>query len=692
MNIQQKLSLALQHHRAGSLDNAAEGYRQVLKDYPDHPDALHLLGMIHHQREDHEEAARLIEKAIAANPNSPQYHFNLGTSLANLGRMKEAADAFQRASQLDPKNALAFGNLGNALRRMGKATEAVAACRRAVKLKPNYVDALMTLGNALTDLGQRDESISVLRQAMAIQPDSAVIRNNLGVALSMWGDADGAIAEFEKAIQLDPNKPECFSNMGNALRDKGKLDEAIAACRQAITLRPDYADAHCNLGQFLAAVGRLEWSIDVCRRACKLRPDDPVQASNLLFNLQFSPSYSWASILDEHKEWGRRFADPLKRAIRPHENVRSAGRRLRVGYLSPNFCLHCQSLFTSPLLKHHDRDQLEVFCYSDTARSDAVTDELKSHVDHWRPLGGMIAPELADLIRGDRIDILVDLTMHMGGGRLLMMGLKPAPVQVTWLAYPGTTGLGTMDYRLTDPYLDPSGRHDQRYTEQSVRLADTFWCFDPHGMQTKVLPDVGPLPAEKNAYITFGSLNHLRKTNSGVMALWGRVMQATPGSRLLLLAPVGDARRWVLECLKEHGIDADRVQFIARQPHDAYLNEFNRIDICLDTLPYNGHTTSLDSMWMGVPVITQIGPTVVGRAGWSQLSNLGLTELAADNDQGFVDIATALAGDVSRLAELRRTLRERMSQSPLMDAKRFARSMEQSFRSMWEKWLGSSGG
>jgi protein O-GlcNAc transferase len=692
MTTQQKISLALQQHRAGHLDDAADVYREVLKDQPDQPDALHLLGMIHNIRGEYEEAVRLIEKAIAAHPKSAQFHFNLGAALANLGRLDKAADAFQRATELDPKNADAFANLGNAMRRMHRPKEAIAACRRALQLKPNYLEAMITLGNALTDFGQKDESIQVFRKALALQPNSVTIRNNLGIALATWGDNDGAIAEYEAAILIEPERPELYSNLSNALRDKGMLDEAIAACRRAISLRPEFADAHTNLGQFLGAVGRLEWAIDICRRACKLRPGDPVAGSNLLFNMQFSPNYSWESLLDEHKEWNRRFGEPPKELVRPHENVRSADRRLRVGFVSPNFSVHCQSLFTTPLLKHHDRDQVEVFCYSDTGRVDAVTEELKRSADQWRPLGYVSPAELADLVRGDRIDILVDLTMHMGGGRLLTMAMKPAPVQVTWLAYPGTTGLGTMDYRLTDPFLDPPGRHDKRYTEQSVRLADTFWCYDPYGMGMKVLPEVGPLPAEKNGYVTFGSLNHLRKTNSGVMALWGRVMRETPGSRLLLLAPPGEARRWVLEGMREHGIEADRVDFVTRQSQELYLNEFNRIDLCLDTFPYNGHTTSLDSMWMGVPVVTRIGATVVGRAGWSQLSNLGLTELATDNDDAFVEIAKSLAGDLPRLAELRRTLRERMSQSPLMDGMRFAKSMEQSFRQMWEKWIGSGGG
>jgi predicted O-linked N-acetylglucosamine transferase (SPINDLY family) len=297
---------------------------------------------------------------------------------------------------------------------------------------------------------------------------------------------------------------------------------------------------------------------------------------------------------------------------------------------------------------------------------------------------------IADQIRADRIDILVDLTMHMAGGRPLVFARKPAPVQVAFMAYPGTTGMAAMDYRLTDPYLDPAGTGDDQYTEQSIRLPDTFWCYDTTDEEATSEDDAGPepgaLPALNNGYVTFGSLNSFSKINDGLLDLWCRVLQAVDGSRLMLLAPAGAARRRTLTKLAEQGIGADRVEFVPKQPRRKYLAEYQRIDIGLDTLPYNGHTTSLDSTWMGVPVVTRIGRTVVGRAGWSLLSNLGLSELAARNDEQFVRLAAELANDLARLSELRRMLRPRMMESPLMDAKRFAVNVEAAYRRMWQEW------
>ena len=312
---------------------------------------------------------------------------------------------------------------------------------------------------------------------------------------------------------------------------------------------------------------------------------------------------------------------------------------------------------------------------------------MRGYPDVWRNIVGIPDQQVAELIRSDQIDILVDLTMHMAKNRLLVFARKPAPVQVTWLAYPGTTGLSTMDYRLTDPYLDPPGANDSCYCEQSIRLPNTFWCYDPLCDQ----PLVNDLPALANRFITFGCLNHFCKVNDGVLTLWAKVLGAVKQSRLLLLAPRGQARDHVLEILSDQGIDESRVEFAIRLPFQQYLQLYNRIDLGLDPLPYNGHTTSLDAFWMGVPTITLIGKTVVGRAGWSQLYNLGLPELAAQTPVEFVKITVQLAEDLPRLQELRATLRARMRASPLMDGKLFASHVEQAYRQMWRKWCQREG-
>ncbi|MGA2442648.1 MAG: hypothetical protein ABSH08_16970, partial [Tepidisphaeraceae bacterium] len=396
----------------------------------------------------------------------------------------------------------------------------------------------------------------------------------------------------------------------------------------------------------------------------------------------FHPGCDARMIYEENRRWNQQHAEPLKKLIQPHANNRDADRRLRIGYVSPDFRDHCQSFFTIPLLSNHDREGFEIFCYADVGRPDAVTERIRGCAQVWRSIPGMTDAEVTRKIREDRIDILVDLTMHMANGRPLIFARKPAPVQVAWLAYPGTTGLSAMDYRLTDPYLDPPGLNDQFYSETSIRLPDTFWCYDP--LVTELA--VNPLPAQTNDHITFGCLNNFIKVNEQVLRLWAQVLKTIPRSRFMLLCPEGSHRQPLLDMLQREGISPDRIELIAFRPRPQYLELYHRIDAGLDTFPSNGHTTSLDSFWMGVPVVTLVGQTVVGRAGLSQLTNLGLPELIARTPEEYVRIAANLARNLPRLAELRRTLRGRMQASPLMDAPRFARNVEAAYRQMWRNW------
>jgi predicted O-linked N-acetylglucosamine transferase (SPINDLY family) len=344
--------------------------------------------------------------------------------------------------------------------------------------------------------------------------------------------------------------------------------------------------------------------------------------------------------------------------------------------VSPDFRDHCQSLFTLPLLTHHDRGAFKIHCYAQVPAPDATSRRIEGLVDAWRPIQGASDSAVESMIRADDIDILVDLTMHMANGRPLLFARKPAPIQVAWLAYPGTTGQTAIDFRLTDPWLDPVDADEERYAERSIRLPDTFWCYDPG----EATPEVSALPALAAGHVTFGCLNNFCKVSDLSLRAWGRIMAAVPNSRLILLSAPGVHRARVTDALREFAIAQQRIEFVPYQARHAYLDTYRRIDLCLDTLPYNGHTTSLDAYWMGVPVITRVGRTVVGRAGWSQLNNLGLQSLAAFDDASFVEKSVATANDLGALAKLRNGLRERMRASALMDAARFAAAMESIYR------------
>jgi protein O-GlcNAc transferase len=575
--------------------------------------------------------------------------FELAAENHQAGKLRDAEAIYQQILVLQPKHAGAINGLGSIACQTGDFETGVDLIRRAVTLRPDYAAAYINLGNALSALGRWEEAIAAYLRAIDLDPRSARAYGNLGNACKDALQLDEAVASYESAIALEPGFSEAYSNLGNALSDKGQLDEAIAAYRRAIALHPDYVEAH----------------------------------SNLIYTLCYHPAYDANAIADEYRGWDRRHAVPLRKSIEPHRNSRDPNRRLRVGYVGADFREHCQSLFVLPLLSSHDKRQLEVFCYTNSAKVDARTSELRNHAHGWREIFHRSDPEVATIIGQDRIDILVDLTMHMAGNRLLTFARKPAPVQVTWLAYPGSTGLTAIDYRLSDPYLDPPGMDESVYSERTFRLPHCFWCFDP--LEGREIP-VNSLPAVQNGFVTFGCLNNFCKVNDQILALWAAVLRQVKDSRLLLLAAAGSHQKRTLDQFEQHGVERERVEFVLPRPRRQYLQLYHRIDLGLDSYPYNGHTTSLDSFWMGVPVITLVGKTAVSRGGWCQLSNLGLTELAGQTSEQFVHIAVELANDLPRVAQLRSSLRRLLGQSPLMDALGFARNIESAYRQMWRSW------
>ena len=629
-----------------------------------------------------QQAETLYRQVLDVDPHLAEAHSNLGNACLNQGKLAEAVASYRQAVRLRPDFGAAYFNLGNAFLEQGSLTEAVASFQQARTLMPDYAEIPYNLGIALWRQGRLDEAAASYRQAVHLKPDHARAYNNLGVALKEQGKLAEAAARLQHALHLRPDDVEAHNNLGLTWQAQGKLDEAQASLQEALRLKPDWSEAHLNAGNISKDLGRLDEAIAAYRAGLALNPDHTRLHDNLVYTLVFHPAYDATAILEECCRWNQQHAESLARSIQSHTNFPDPARRLRIGYVSPDFRDHSESFFTSPLLANHDHRQVEIFCYADILRADAVTERLRGHADVWRSTVGLSDQQAAELIRDDRIDILVDLTMHMANNRLLVFARKPAPVQVTWLAYPGTTGLATMDYRLTDPFLDPPGLFDAVYTEESIRLPETFGCYDPLTDE----PQVNALPALHTGAITFGCLNNFCKINDGVLALFARVLQGVPASRLLLRAPHGRARDQILAALKGHGVAGARVGFTDLQPRLAYLRLYHQLDLALDPLPYNGITTSLDAFWMGVPTLTLVGKTAVGRAGWSQLCNLGLQELAAETPEEFVVLARRWASDLPRLEELRRTLRQQMQKSPLMDGPRFARHMEQAYRQMWLRW------
>jgi protein O-GlcNAc transferase len=690
----------------GRWSEAATAYRRALAADAACGDAHFALGRALLQQADYRAAIDSFRVAVQLRPSFAEAFNNLGNCAQALGDAVQAESAYRRAIELQPDYAGAISNLGALFLAGGDAGRAIALFRRAAELEPTVgphalnlgaglcrqrefaeaavvlgrlaareptnAEAAFNLGNALGGLHRWPEAAGQYQRATALRPDHSGAWNNLGNVRKQLGDFKQATAAYEAALSADPGSLRALNNLSCLLRTQRRFQEAETLLRDGLRRHDDQAPLWNNLGNVLKDSGRLDEAIECLRRSLMLDPSDAIAHSNLAYALTFQATGP-EPILAEARRWHDRHAS----SIRPAALSRPLHRRLRIGYVSPDFRDHCHAMFTIPLLAHHDREAFEIYCYSLVERPDAHTERIARHADVWRNAVALDDAALCDQIRADEIDILVDLAMHMANGRPLVFARRAAPIQAAYLAYPGTTGIPAIDYRLTDPRLDPSG-YDAHYTERSVRLRDSYWCYDPLTDE----PAVSPLPARTRGFVTFGCLNNPCKITDLSLRLWAGVLHAVPDSQLLLMAPPGSGREHLLGRMELVGIAADRVRFVPFQPRLDYLRTYQEIDLGLDTFPYGGHTTSLDSFWMGVPVVSRVGSTCVGRAGLSQLHSLDLPELAADTDAEFVSAAVTLAADLPRLAALREGLRPRMERSVLMDATAFARNIEAAYRQM----------
>jgi predicted O-linked N-acetylglucosamine transferase (SPINDLY family) len=655
-------------------------YKRSLELHPGNLMVCHNLGSAFQKLGRFEEAIAFYSQALHLDPNSADTWLNCGQAMGARGRTEEAIKAFNKFALLRPDSPVADYHLGMALFQDGQYNQCIDPLFRALTKKPDDPEIHDTLGMALHAVGRVGEAITAHSMALHHKPNVAAYYRNLGKALESYLRFPEAVDVFRRSLALEPENAEYHNNLGCALRSTGQLDEAIACFERTAALLPDSPMGLNNIGNTYKDMGRLDEAIAWFDRALALEPQCAPHHSNRVYLMYFHPGYDAQEILREHRRWNDQHARPLQGPVLPRI-ARDPNRRLRIGYVSPDFREHVVGQNILPLVQNHDRRKFEVFCYSNVSLPDSMTEKFQAATDHWREIATLSDDKAAELILQDKIDILVDLALHMASNRLLVFARKPAPIQATFGGYPGTTGMETIDYRLSDPHLDPA-EFDNHYTEKTLRLADSFWCYDPIAMGVDTDPSVNELPALKNGYITFGSLNNFCKINDGMLELWAKIMIQVENSHLLLITPQGQTRANLAEKFQKLGIDPSRLQLVDRQEPRAYFLLHHQVDISLDTLPYNGHTTNLDSLWMGVPVVTMPGRTVVGRAGLSHLRNLNLKELMAYSREMYVEIAVKLARDLPRLTQLRSTLRDRMRQSPLCDPVRFARNVEAAYLQM----------
>jgi len=555
--------------------------------------------------------------------------------------------------------------------------------RRPGPTVPPWAAQALAAAARLREAGRLGDAVEEVRAILARNPRIAVAEATLGPLLVRMGDRDAAIEAYRRALKLDPRIPGAAFNLGALLLDRYALEEAIEAFAHAARLEPDSAEARAQLGTALFRQGRVAEAERAYRRALALRPEDHRTHSNLIYMMLHLPGAAERAV-DEAREWGRRHATVDPARIAPHPNGRDPHRRLRVGYVSPDMRDHPIGALLTPVFRGHDRAAVEVFAYAEVARPDAVTERLQALADHWRPIAGMSDAALAEQVRADGIDILIDQAGHTARNRLRMFALKPAPVQAAWLGGGGTTGVQAIDYMLGDQNNMPPGA-DVHYAEAVVRMP-VSWGAARAPSDARA---IAPPPVLERGYVTFASFNRLEKTHPGVIAAWARVLHAVPGARFLLktfaMRDAGSRAR-IVAAFAAHGIPAERLELEGGSRGDAYFARYAAVDIMLDTFPYAGGTISRDAMLSGVPVVTLPNLLLTGAMGIRLLRRAKVTELAATSVDDYVAIAAALAGDTERLVRLRHAIPDGLLRGFEKRERNSVPALEMAFRLMWQRW------
>lgn len=706
--------------RTDQPDAAVKAYQRALTLKPDFADAEVSLGIALRANGQPEKAIACFDRALGIRSDYAEALSHRANTLAELGKIEEASACFCQALDIDPNNLEIRCNLINALLAQGKSKEAAANCRFVLDIQPDHVEALNNLGATLNKLREHDAAIASYRRAIDIEPGRAELHNNLGVAQKNIGNLNDALASYSKALTLKPNFPEAYCNLAITQHRLGKISEALASYKKALELNENCVDAcnnlgvlyqqmgqlelarstysraleldpnnhefHTNQGSVLAELGQLQEAANCYHQALEIKPDYTNARSNLLFIHNYLADQAPEKLIEEARRFGELVA---QQAIIPKQwkNTPDVERCLRIGFVSADFRQHPVGYFVESVLialSSLTMGKLELIGYSNHWESDAITERIKGCCHLWRTVHALTDERLAQTIHADEIDILVDLSGHTGESRLPMFAWKPAPVQVSWLGYFSTTGVGAIDYLIADPWTLPE-TEEINFTETIWRLPETRLCFTPPNISV----DVAPLPALGNGYITFGCFNNLTKMSDQVVEVWARILNAVPDSRLFLKTRqlgMDSIRQRVIRSFGEFGIDQTRLTLETYVPRANYLSAYNRIDIGLDPFPYPGGTTTVEALWMGVPVLTLAGESFLARQGVGLMTNAGLPDWVATDKDDYITRAITYAGNLQKLASLRAGLREQVLASPIFDSSRFARNFEAALRGMWEKW------
>ncbi|GFP97221.1 probable UDP-n-acetylglucosamine--peptide n-acetylglucosaminyltransferase spindly [Phtheirospermum japonicum] len=616
-------------------------------------------------------------------------YYNLGVVYSEMMQYDTALNCYERAAIEKPMYAEAYCNMGVIYKNRGDLESAIACYERCLTVSPNFEIAKNNMAIALTDLGTKVKLEGDINQGVAYYKKALYYNWHYADAMYNLGVAYGEMLKFDMmALSIKPNFSQSLNNLGVVYTVQGKMDAAASMIEKAIVANPTYAEAYNNLGVLYRDAGNISLAVEAYEQCLKIDPDSRNAGQNRLLAMNYINEGTDDKLYEAHRDWGRRFMR-LFPQYTSWDNTKDPERPLVIGYVSPDYFTHSVSYFVEAPLIYHDYTNYKVVVYSAVVKADAKTNRFKDRVlkngGTWRDIYGIDEKRVASMVREEKIDILVELTGHTANNKLGMMACRPAPVQVTWIGYPNTTGLPTIDYRISDALADPVDT-EQKHVEELVRLPNSFLCYTPS-------PEAGlvsPAPVLSNGFVTFGSFNNLAKITPRVLQVWAKILCAVPNSRLILKCkPFGcdSVRQQFLSTMEKLGLESLRVDLVPLiiLNHD-HMQAYSLMDISLDTFPYAGTTTTCESLYMGVPCVTMGGSVHAHNVGVSLLKTVGLSNLVAKNEDEYVEMALQLASDITALSKLRMKLRDLMLKSPLCDGSKFTQGLESSYRNMWRRY------
>ena len=619
-------------------------------------------------------------------PQTFVLHNIIGAISFEKGHKEVAIKHFHKVIELRPHHPHAYNNLGATLIDVGEYQEAKSNLKKAIELQPDYAEAHNNLGNVYNEINQYEQAIKEYKKAIILNPKYYEAFNNLGAVLGKNEQFEEAEKSIAKAISINPHFPEAFNTQATFLIKSENFEKALVKIKRAIELKPDFSAAYRNLALIYDEFGNHNLSSKYLEIAKDLDPNlfskDP---DYILYNSNYSPKMSAEKIFEFYKEYYQKFELPLQKEWKPFPHIQKAKKKLKIGYVSPDFKKHSAQNFLLPILANHDHQKFKIYAFAEMSKEDSVTRQYQSFVTYWIPTQGLTDQEMDEKIRNLEIDVLVDLAGHTNGNRLGVFARKPAPVSITWLGYGYTTGLTAIDYFLSDNVTAPNGI-EHLFSEKIWRLNNySFCCYQAK----KDMGVVGPLPALEKDHITFGTLTRAIRINDRVIKVWSEILKRVKHSKLIInsksfknLSVVEDFKK----SFKKKGINSNRLNLYYESPPWDTMRE---IDIALDCFPHNSGTTLIEHLYMGNPFITYANRPSVGKIGASILTALGREEWIAKSEKEYIDKVVALSTNTDKLATIRNSLRKDMKTSPIMDHKGFVRELEKTYQSMWEKWCSS---